>query len=66
MGTTTNITVQPITPSPATTGTCANSTDTYTFYSLKGGDIFIASHPGVVGNVFYYQVRIIYGVITLD
>lgn len=53
-------------PSPATTQNCANSTDTYTFFALKGGDTFSVVHPGVVGNVFYYQVRIIYGIITLD
>lgn len=54
MGTTVNITVQPLTPSPATIGTCINSSTTYSFYTLFGGDTFSVSHPGVVGNVFYY------------
>jgi hypothetical protein len=67
MGTTVNITFSQLSIGLGTTTTCTNGWSTYIFYGgLTGPDIFTVNHPGVSGNVFYWQVRIIYGIITVD
>lgn len=67
MNVTTNITIQPLSPSPSTAGTCTiNGSASYSFYTNAGGTTFTVNHPGVVGSVYYYQVRIIYAIIFPD
>ncbi len=47
---------------------CQRSTsETYTYFGdLRGGDTMSITHPGVIDNVYYYQIRIIYGLIAFD
>lgn len=68
MGTSINITVQTLTMSFPTTSTCLGSgSDVYTYFGdLTGVDVMTITHPGVVNNVYYWQVRIIYGMIAFD
>lgn len=56
-----------MTTSISTIGSCANGWVDYRFYGpLAATDPFTISSFGVSGNVYYYQVRIIYGLITID
>ena len=67
MGTTVNITLSTLSLSTGATKTCSNGWTSYTYFSgLTGPDTLTINHPGVSGNVFYWQVRIIYGIITED
>ncbi len=69
MGTSVNITIQPLTMSVTTQQTCSDGGwEIYIYFGdLRGGDTMLVTHPGVIdNNVYYYQVRIIYGVITFD
>jgi hypothetical protein len=68
MGTRINITVHTLFLSLPATAICqGNSTETYNYYGdLKGGDTMSITHPGVIDNVYYYQIRIIYGLIAFD
>lgn len=52
-----------------TTTTCngGSAGEIYTYFGdLRGGDIMTISHPGILDNVYYYQVRLIYGLIAID
>jgi hypothetical protein len=62
MGVSTNVTLRSLTISPSTVDNCSE----YFYYSLKGPDVFRITHPGVSDDVFFWQVRIIYGVITIE
>jgi len=67
MGTTVNISFSTLSYSMGTTTTCSAGGRTYTFNGgLTGPDVLVVDHPGVSGSVYYYQVRIIYGLIAVD
>ncbi len=66
MGTSVNITIQTLTMSIPTILNCTYGTNYNYFGDLQGGDTILITHPGVIDNVNYYQVRILYGVITFD
>lgn len=65
MNTTINITLSTLSLSMGTSKNCSNGWTSYTFFGgLTGPDVLTINHPGVSGNVFYWQVRIIYGIFT--
>ncbi len=62
MGKSVNITIMPLTMSLTTQQTCSGGGwESYIYFGdLRGGDVMLVTHPGVIDNVYYYQIRIIY------
>ena len=68
MGNSTNVTVQAMTISPSNqVSTCTGGNGDYIYYGdLTGPSVLTIIHPGVTDNVFFWQIRLMYEVITFD
>ena len=65
-GANSNITASALTIGPDTQDECVDGANTYTYYNLSGPDVLIIIQPAFSTNMNFYQIRIIYEVITFE
>ena len=68
MGNTVNVTVEPLTSDPAPAGNCNGwSKGNYNYYGDYAATAAVSiTRPAVIDPVYFWQVRLIYSVITLN
>ena len=68
MGNTVNVTVEPVTIDPAPSGNCdGGSKGNYIYYGNYAATAAVSiTRPAVIDPVYFWQVRLIYSVITLN